>query len=96
MINIEFILSAFKSEEIPNLNWGDLIEQGGVREKPMTKSTLLCIYKAILMFLLQCAELMAGKAHIPRLTMIRTASKLSTYSMAIMDGKRVSSRNIFS
>lgn len=37
---------------------------------------------------LECAELMAGKAHIPRLTMIRTASKLSTYSMAIMDGKR--------
>ncbi|VAH04021.1 unnamed protein product [Triticum turgidum subsp. durum] len=36
----------------------------------------------------ECAELMAGKAHIPRLTMIRTASKLSTYSMAIMDGKR--------
>ncbi|KAM0915811.1 hypothetical protein ACQ4PT_010570 [Festuca glaucescens] len=36
----------------------------------------------------KCAELMAGKAHIPRLTMIRTASKLSTYSMAIMDGKR--------
>uniref|UniRef100_A0A452YCA0 Uncharacterized protein n=1 Tax=Aegilops tauschii subsp. strangulata TaxID=200361 RepID=A0A452YCA0_AEGTS len=46
------------------------------------------LYKAIPMFLLQCAELMAGKAHIPRLTMIRTASKLSTYSMAIMDGKR--------
>jgi len=34
------------------------------------------------------AELMAGKAHIPRLTSIRTGSKLSTYSMAIMDGKR--------
>jgi len=31
---------------------------------------------------------MAGKAHIPRLTSIRTGSKLSTYSMAIMDGKR--------
>jgi hypothetical protein len=51
------------------------------------------MYKAILIFLLQCAELMAGKAHIPRLTMIRTASKLSTYSMAIMDGKRVSARS---
>ncbi|RCV42639.1 hypothetical protein SETIT_9G231600v2 [Setaria italica] len=36
----------------------------------------------------KCAELMAGKAHIPRLTLIRTGSKLSTYSMAIMDGKR--------
>ncbi|XP_062201523.1 uncharacterized protein LOC133904065 isoform X2 [Phragmites australis] len=36
----------------------------------------------------KCAELMAGKAHIPRLTLIRTASKLSTYSMAMMDGKR--------
>ncbi|XBJ16303.1 hypothetical protein VPH35_007969 [Triticum aestivum] len=36
----------------------------------------------------KCAELMVGKAHIPRLTMICTASKLSTYSMAIMDGKR--------
>jgi len=36
----------------------------------------------------KCAELMAGKAHIPRLTSIRTGSKLSTYSMAIMDGKR--------
>ncbi|EAZ02918.1 uncharacterized protein [Oryza sativa Japonica Group] len=36
----------------------------------------------------KCAELMAGKAHIPRLTMIPTASKLSTYSMAIADGKR--------
>ncbi|CAN6293331.1 unnamed protein product [Urochloa humidicola] len=35
-----------------------------------------------------CAKLMAGKAHIPRLTLIRTGSKLSTYSMAIMDGKR--------
>ncbi|KAL6839349.1 hypothetical protein ACP4OV_030846 [Aristida adscensionis] len=36
----------------------------------------------------KCAELMAGKAHIPRLTLIRTGSKLSTYSMAMMDGKR--------
>ncbi|CAD6205265.1 unnamed protein product [Miscanthus lutarioriparius] len=36
----------------------------------------------------KCAELMAGKAHIPRLTLICTGSKLSTYSMAIMDGKR--------
>jgi len=39
---------------------------------------------------------MAGKAHIPRLTSIRTGSKLSTYSMAIMDGKRVSTGKIFS
>ncbi|OEL25101.1 hypothetical protein BAE44_0013880 [Dichanthelium oligosanthes] len=36
----------------------------------------------------KCAELMPGKAHIPRLTLIPTGSKLSTYSMAIMDGKR--------
>ncbi|TVU30464.1 hypothetical protein EJB05_22089 [Eragrostis curvula] len=36
----------------------------------------------------KCAELMAGKAHIPRSTLIRTGSKLSTYSMAMMDGKR--------
>ncbi|KAK3153862.1 hypothetical protein QOZ80_2BG0182500 [Eleusine coracana subsp. coracana] len=36
----------------------------------------------------KCAELMAGKAHIPRLTLVRTGSKLSTYSMAMMDGKR--------
>ncbi|KAL6641037.1 hypothetical protein ACP70R_019218 [Stipagrostis hirtigluma subsp. patula] len=36
----------------------------------------------------KCAELMAGKAHIPRSTLIRTGSKLATYSMAIMDGKR--------
>ncbi|XP_015697180.1 uncharacterized protein LOC102712936 isoform X2 [Oryza brachyantha] len=36
----------------------------------------------------KCAEMLAGKAHIPLLTMIPTASRLSTYSMAIMDGKR--------
>jgi hypothetical protein len=38
---------------------------------------------------------MAGKAHIPRLMLIRTGSKLSTYSMAIMDGKRVSTGILF-
>lgn len=31
-----------------------------------------------------------GRAHIPRLRTVRGASKLATYSMCIMDGKRVS------
>ncbi|ONK70887.1 uncharacterized protein A4U43_C04F2550 [Asparagus officinalis] len=36
----------------------------------------------------KCEELWVGKAHIPRLRTVRGASKLATYSMCIMDGKR--------
>ncbi|KAJ6790788.1 Uncharacterized protein M6B38_248390 [Iris pallida] len=36
----------------------------------------------------KCEKLWMGKAHIPRLTKVRGASKLAVYSMCIMDGKR--------
>ena len=45
--------------------------------------------------LLQCEELWRGKAHIPRLSKLRGASKLAAYSMSIMDGKRVSNSSSF-
>ncbi|XP_020095482.1 uncharacterized protein LOC109715090 [Ananas comosus] len=36
----------------------------------------------------KCEELWKGKAHIPRLSMLRGASRLTVYSMSIMDGQR--------
>ncbi|RWW19267.1 hypothetical protein GW17_00016702 [Ensete ventricosum] len=42
------------------------------------------------MFLFQYAKLLQGKAHIPRLSNLRGASRLAAYSMSVVDGKRVS------
>ncbi|XP_059632264.1 F-box protein GID2-like isoform X2 [Cornus florida] len=36
----------------------------------------------------KCEELWLGKAHIPRLSLVRGLSKLAAYSLSIMDGKR--------
>ncbi|XP_071741553.1 uncharacterized protein [Rutidosis leptorrhynchoides] len=35
-----------------------------------------------------CKELWAGKAHIPRVALVKGLPKLSAYSLSIMDGKR--------
>ncbi|THU56225.1 hypothetical protein C4D60_Mb11t15050 [Musa balbisiana] len=40
------------------------------------------------MFLFQYAKLLKGKAHIPRMSNLRGASRLAAYSMSIVDGKR--------
>ncbi|KAG6766297.1 hypothetical protein POTOM_030371 [Populus tomentosa] len=37
---------------------------------------------------LQCEELWHGKAHLPRLSLVRGVSKLDAYSLSVMDGKR--------
>ncbi|KAJ0963662.1 hypothetical protein J5N97_028784 [Dioscorea zingiberensis] len=36
----------------------------------------------------KCVELWKGKAHIPRVSMLRGASKLETYSLSVKDGMR--------
>ncbi|KAL9688743.1 hypothetical protein QQ045_033167 [Rhodiola kirilowii] len=36
----------------------------------------------------KCEELWYGKAHIPRISQMRGLSKLATYSISVMDGKR--------
>ncbi|KAJ4803237.1 F-box domain containing protein [Rhynchospora pubera] len=37
----------------------------------------------------QCSELWADKAHIPRCSQVRGISRLTAYSLSVMDGKRV-------
>nr|TKR83863.1 hypothetical protein D5086_0000266340 [Populus alba] len=36
----------------------------------------------------KCEELWHGKAHLPRLSLVRGVSKLDAYSLSVMDGKR--------
>ncbi|XP_039784083.1 uncharacterized protein LOC120650861 isoform X1 [Panicum virgatum] len=85
---IIFIWVFCKEYAAQNINHVYYANMPLVTEEDILKGTHVYSFLKLMMGHGLCAELMAGKAHIPRLTSIRTGSKLSTYSMAIMDGKR--------
>eukprot|EP00258_Populus_trichocarpa_P017822 XP_006379926.2 uncharacterized protein LOC7494768 [Populus trichocarpa] len=47
-----------------------------------------CVASSDLLWTSKCEELWHGKAHLPRLSLVRGVSKLDAYSLSVMDGKR--------